>query len=263
MHRGGAGYQAAYAVYPAENYGIGSKPMPPRKDDEAAAEAADDGGRAGGAPALLLANKVARRKRRYAQEGMRRTAEALLLVARHGHPHVLLAQHGPGQFRLPGGRVRPGEDDVDALRRKLAKQLSPDDPSLAHAWEVAGDALVGAWWRTGWETDAGAALYPYLPPHATRPKEALRLFLVALPERGFFAVPRDRRLVAVPLFELHDNPARYGPVLAAVPSMLSRFRLNVVAATAAPPGGVGGAAAGAVGGGGGGAQPQDFDPYIA
>lgn len=261
MHRGGAGYQAAYAVYPAENYGIGSKPMPPRKDGGDEAAAADDDG-SGGNPQAAANNKVARRKRRYAQEGMRRTAEALLLVARHGHPHVLLAQHGPGQFRLPGGRVRPGEDDVDALRRKLTKQLSPDDASLAHAWEVAGDALVGAWWRTGWETDAGAALYPYLPPHATRPKEALRLFLVALPERGFFAVPRDRRLVAVPLFELHDNPARYGPVLAAVPAMLSRFRLNVVAATAAPAAAAGG---GVVGGAavGGQQQPQDFDPYIA
>lgn len=110
--------------------------------------------------------------------------------------------------------------------------------------------MVGTWWRTGWD----AALYPYVPAHVTRPKEALRLFFVALPEQGFFGVPRDRRLVAVPLFELHDNPGRYGPLLAALPAMLSRFRINVVAA-AAPVGG-----GGAAGGGGG---PEAFDPYAS
>lgn len=138
--------------------------------------------------------------------------------------------------------------DIDALKRKLTKQLSPEDSSLAHAWEVG--EVVGTWWRTGWD----AALYPYVPAHVTRPKEALRLFFVALPEQGFFGVPRDRRLVAVPLFELHDNPGRYGPLLAALPAMLSRFRINVVAA-AAPVGG-----GGAAGGGGG---PEAFDPYAS
>jgi cleavage and polyadenylation specificity factor subunit 5 len=116
--------------------------------------------------------------------------------------------------------------------------------------------VVATWWRTGWD----AALYPYVPAHVTRPKEALRLFFVALPEKGFFGVPRDRRLVAVPLFELHDNPSRYGPLLAALPAMLSRFRVNLVAAAG---GGVAAAAAVAppVSGGVGGAEA--FDPYAS
>jgi cleavage and polyadenylation specificity factor subunit 5 len=42
------------------------------------------------------------------------------------------------------------------------------------------------------------------------------------------------RLVAVPLFELYDNIVRYGPVMTALPSLLSRFRLNIVAPTPAP-----------------------------
>lgn len=306
MHRGAAGYQAAYAVYPAENYGIGSKAAPPQKDGAAlpAGGGADNSGnnpqQQNQQQSAALEQKMARRKRRYAQEGMRRTAEALLLVARHGHPHVLLAQHGPGHFTLPGGRVRPGEDggfggvclkhaaslslsgaladttrprpqhtqknlnpkqstDIDALKRKLAKQLSPDDASLCHPWEVG--EVVGAWWRTGWDS----GLLPYVPAHVTRPKEAVRLFFVALPERGFFAVPRDRRLVAVPLFELHENPGRYGAMLAAVPAMLSRVRLNVVAGTGglAAAGAAGAAAGAGAAAAGGGQQPQDYDPYIA
>lgn len=38
------------------------------------------------------------------------------------------------------------------------------------------------------------------------------------------------RLLAVPLFELYDNVQRYGPVIASVPAMLSRFRTNVASA---------------------------------
>ena len=37
------------------------------------------------------------------------------------------------------------------------------------------------------------------------------------------AVPRNMKLLAVPLFELYDNGARYGPQLAALPHTLSRF----------------------------------------
>jgi hypothetical protein len=36
------------------------------------------------------------------------------------------------------------------------------------------------------------------------------------------------RLVAVPLFEVYDNIARYGPVISAIPALLSRFNLSLV-----------------------------------
>lgn len=42
-------------------------------------------------------------------------------------------------------------------------------------------------------------------------------------------VPRNMRLVAVPLYELYDNFARYGPVISSIPVLLSRFRLTIVA----------------------------------
>ena len=55
------------------------------------------------------------------------------------------------------------------------------------------------------------------------------------------------KLLAVPLFELYDNTARYGPQLSAIPHLLSRYNFefidengNVVACTpgTGPPEGV-------------------------
>lgn len=60
------------------------------------------------------------------------------------------------------------------------------------------------------------------------------------------SVPKNMKLLAVPLFELYDNTARYGPQLSAIPHLLSRYNFefideqgNVVAVTpgGAPEGG--------------------------
>ena len=67
---------------------------------------------------------------------------------------------------------------------------------------------IGNWWRPNFEPKE----YPYIPPHITKPKEQKKLFLVQLPEKAFFAVPRNYKLMAAPLFELYDNPQGYGPM---------------------------------------------------
>jgi cleavage and polyadenylation specificity factor subunit 5 len=57
------------------------------------------------------------------------------------------------------------------------------------------------------------------------------------------SVPKNMKLLAVPLFELYDNTARYGPQLSAIPHLLSRYNFefvdendNVVAITPGEPG---------------------------
>lgn len=40
-------------------------------------------------------------------------------------------------------------------------------------------------------------------------------------------VPKHLKLLAVPLFELHDNMTKFGPVIAAIPQLMSRFKLNL------------------------------------
>lgn len=41
-------------------------------------------------------------------------------------------------------------------------------------------------------------------------------------------MPKNMKLLAVPLFELYDNTARYGPQLSAIPHLLSRYRFEFV-----------------------------------
>ena len=43
-----------------------------------------------------------------------------------------------------------------------------------------------------------------------------------------FAVPRNYKLVAAPLFELYDNSPGYGPVIASLPQALSRLVTKTV-----------------------------------
>jgi cleavage and polyadenylation specificity factor subunit 5 len=42
------------------------------------------------------------------------------------------------------------------------------------------------------------------------------------------SVPKNMKLLAVPLFELYDNTARYGPQLSAIPHYLSRYNFEFV-----------------------------------
>ncbi|MEW5301044.1 MAG: hypothetical protein WDW36_003927 [Sanguina aurantia] len=195
--------QSAVTVYPVTNYSFGSKPHKQEKDHN-------------------VAERMARLKSNYDRDGMRRSVDGVLLVHEHNHPHVLLLQYGMHFFKLPGGRLKPGEDEVEGLRRKLTNTLSPVNPLLVTPWDIG--ECMGVAWRPNFDT----IFYPYVPPHITQPKECKKLFLVPLAERSMFAVPRNVKLVAVPLFELYDNVPRYGPVISAIPAMLSRYRVNVV-----------------------------------
>jgi len=79
-------------------------------------------------------------------------------------------------------------------------------------------------WRPNHET----FLYPFLPAHVSRPKELKKLYLVHLPPNKVLSVPKNMKLLAVPLFELYENTARYGPQLSAIPHYLSRYRFEFV-----------------------------------
>lgn len=53
--------------------------------------------------------------------GMRRSVEGVLLVHEHGLPHCLLLQLGTTFFKLPGGELNAGEDEVEGLKRLLTE----------------------------------------------------------------------------------------------------------------------------------------------
>lgn len=153
----------------------------------------------------------------YEKLGMRRSVDGVLIVHEHGLPHVLLLQLGSTFFKLPGGELNPGEDEVEGLKRLMSETLGRTDGSPATDWTI--EDTIGNWWRPNFEP----AQYPYIPPHITKPKEHRKLFLVQLQEKAYFAVPRNYKLVAAPLFELYDNAQGYGPIISSLPQALGRF----------------------------------------
>ena len=118
----------------------------------------------------------------------------------------------------PGGRLRVGEHETDGLRRKLTNKLGTPNPESTVNWQIG--ELVSTWWRPNFET----VMYPYVPPQVASPKECRKIFLTQLPPTGILGVPKNLKLLAVPLFELYDNAHRYGPVIASLPQLLARVK---------------------------------------
>ncbi|CAG9465352.1 unnamed protein product [Pedinophyceae sp. YPF-701] len=191
----------SYVVYPVANYKFGTKDAKEEKP--------------GGPDA-----RWQRRREAYETSGVRRTVKAVVLVHVHSHPHVLVLVDQRGIADLPGGRLKPDEPETDGLCRKLDRQMGPKESDLAVKWEVA--ECLGTFWRPNFDP----VLYPYLPPHVTRPKESVRVFFVGIPDQCRFQVPKNYTLKAVPLFQLYDNGHKYGPLLGAVPVLLSRLYLQ-------------------------------------
>ncbi|KAL4209221.1 cleavage and polyadenylation specificity factor, 25 kDa subunit [Rhizopus microsporus] len=156
----------------------------------------------------------------YNQHGMRRSVEAVLVVHQHNHPHVLMLQIANSFFKLPGHYLEPGVDEVEGLKEILNKRLGPEDPS---EWDSKNDWTIGeclsTWWRPNYEN----YMYPYIPAHVTSPKEKKSLYIVHLPPSKVLSVPKNMKLLAVPLFELYDNSARYGAQLSTIAHLLSRY----------------------------------------
>ncbi|XP_027073054.1 pre-mRNA cleavage factor Im 25 kDa subunit 1 [Coffea arabica] len=190
-------------IYPLNCYYFGSKEAVPFKDE-------------------TTSDRILRMKFNYDAHGLRTCVQAVMLVELFKHPHVLLLQARNSIYKLPGGRLRTGESDIQCLKRKLSSKLSAVGDCSAPDWEV-GECL-GMWWRP----DFDALLYPYLPPNIKRPKECTKLFLVKLPESQKFTVPRNLKLLAVPLCQLHENHKTYGPIISGVPQLLSKFSFNII-----------------------------------
>lgn len=100
--------------------------------------------------------------------------------------------------------------------------MGVDDDPTVDDWEI-GECL-STWWRPTFEGN----LFPYPVPHIEMQKEIKKIYLVRLPERASFAVPSNLKLLAVPMFELFGNDARYGSLLATLPQCISRFDTTIV-----------------------------------
>ncbi|KAL4960999.1 cleavage and polyadenylation specificity factor subunit 5 [Aspergillus stella-maris] len=205
-------------LYPLSNYTFGTKETQPEED-----------------PSVLA--RLKRLEEHYDAHGMRRTCEGILVCHEHNHPHVLMLQIANAFFKLPGDYLLHDDEEIDGFKKRLNERLAPvgsqfSGEGVNEDWEV-GDTLA-QWWRPNFET----FMYPFLPGHVTRPKECKKLYFIQLPKKKVLSVPKNMKLLAVPLFELYDNNQRYGPQLSSIPHLLSRYNFefvdendNVVAAT--------------------------------
>jgi len=89
-------------LYPLSNYTFGTKDPLFERDPSVPA-------------------RFQRMREEFDKVGMRRSVEGILLVHEHGLPHVLLLQLGTTFFKLPGGELNPGEDDIEGLKRLLTE----------------------------------------------------------------------------------------------------------------------------------------------
>ena len=102
-------------------------------------------------------------------------------------------------------------------QKHLMTEILGCQDGVLQDWVI--DDCIGNWWRPNCEPPQ----YPYIPAHITKPKEHQKLFWVQLQEKALFAIPKNYKLVAAPLFELYDNAPRYGPIISRLPQLLSRF----------------------------------------
>lgn len=95
-------YYFLYFRYPLTNYTFGTKEPLFEKDPS-------------------VPSRFQRMREEFDRIGMRRSVEGVLLVHEHGLPHVLLLQLGTTFFKLPGGELNAGEDEVEGLKRLLTE----------------------------------------------------------------------------------------------------------------------------------------------
>ncbi|KAK5134739.1 hypothetical protein LTR08_006114 [Meristemomyces frigidus] len=195
-------------LYPLSNYTFGTKETQPEEDPS-------------------VKDRLRRLEEHYEQYGMRRTCEGVLICHEHNHPHVLMLQIANAFFKLPGDYLHHDAEEIAGFKARLNERLAPTGSLSTRSdadtdWNVY-DTLA-QWWRPNFET----FMYPYLPPHVSRPKECKKLYFIQLPKSRVLSVPKNMKLLAVPLFELYDNTARYGPQLSAIPHYLSRYKWEFV-----------------------------------
>ncbi|WAR12493.1 CPSF5-like protein [Mya arenaria] len=105
------------------------------------------------------------------------------------------------------------EFDKYGMRRSVEGVLIVHEHNLPHTlgrqdgapmeWTV--EEVIGNWWRPNFD-----------PPQVHWP--STNIFC----KPTLFAVPRNYKLVAAPLFELYDNSTGYGPIISTLPQTLSR-----------------------------------------
>jgi hypothetical protein len=174
------------------------------------------------------------------------------------NPAILLFEVDEGVYRLPGGNVSVGEGDEEAIHRifkecfgvtdiergKLLVDKCKDVIDFEQGLDVEKPSEDRILEKQRYEKelledrDASFAItdvlfttyrphfdnitYPYLAPHIKRPKQTIKTIVLELDaSKRVLGVPKNVKLVSVPLFEIFGNK-RFGGIEKVVWG-LSRF----------------------------------------
>lgn len=160
--------------------------------------------------------------KRWLREGMRRTVKAVFIVHQNDVPHFLVFQKNSGSGLVPflfGGKLQEGEAEKDGLTRILRTFIMKSKSAEECEWRV-GD-LMTKFWRPEFDD----RVYSFIPPHVTRPKEEISIFQVVLPPKCVFALREGMSITAIPIYDLVKNAQTMPPIIAALPSLVTRFTL--------------------------------------
>lgn len=156
----------------------------------------------------------------YERGGMIRSVQAVLLTYEHCIPHVVLLKTRSGNglkvaLSLPGRKLRYQEEEVDGLKKVVAKLLGIEH----YTNEFNNVTLLSKWWRPHFE----GFIYPYVPSHVTKPKEQIKVYAVEIPRTGTFYATKYMEFIPAPLCEIYNNE-KYGPIISSIPQALSRLK---------------------------------------
>lgn len=74
-----------------------------------------------------------RMREEFEKIGCRRTVDGVLLTHKHRIPHIFLLHLGTTFFKLPGGELNAGENEVEGLKRLL------NEVSISYIYEKIGN----------------------------------------------------------------------------------------------------------------------------
>lgn len=91
-------------------------------------------------------------------------------------------------------------------------------------------ACIGRYWRP----EANDNLYPYLPPHITKPKELVKIYLITLPRRRILQCPRNLGTIfPMSIYDIQQHKSHSGGLrgssqmlLHSVPLLISQFNFQ-------------------------------------
>lgn len=170
--------------------------------------------------------------KRWQREGMRRTVRAVFIVHQNDIPHFLIFRQSTPSGVVPflfGGKLEEGESEKTGMTRLLKSFILKSNYHDSCEWRVG--ELLTKFWRPEFDE----RVYPYIPPHVTRPKEEISLFQVVLPQKCVFALREGMSITAIPVYDLVKNSQTLPPLLSSLPSLTSRFTLyNYVPGKAGP-----------------------------